>query len=203
LPDAGGEPASAAVARERDPFYTRRGSSLRDVRRVMDDAEPRGVPKGPGTIRPVTRGDMPGLKAVVGANGLFPPGVLDDMTAIYSSGDGPDDFWLTADDGGGPLAVAHCAPERMTQGTWNLLLVAVRPPRQGQGVGAALVRHVEDALKARGERVLLVETSGLPDFERARAFYRRLGYDEEARIRGFYRAGEDKVIFRKALDAPT
>ena len=51
----------------------------------------------------------------------------------------------------------------------------------------------------RGERVLLVETSGLPGFERTRAFYRKLGYDEEARIRDFYQAGEDKVVFRKAL----
>ena len=63
------------------------------------------------------------------------------------------------------------------------------------------MRHVEQALAARGGRVLLVETSGLPGFERTRAFYRKLGYDEEARIREFYQAGEDKVVFRKALGA--
>jgi RimJ/RimL family protein N-acetyltransferase len=54
-------------------------------------------------------------------------------------------------------------------------------------------------LAARGERILLVETSGLPEFERTRAFYAKHGYEEEARIREFYRAGEDKVVFRKAL----
>jgi ribosomal protein S18 acetylase RimI-like enzyme len=63
----------------------------------------------------------------------------------------------------------------------------------------ALLRHVEQALAARGERLLLVETSGSPGFERTRAFYRKRGYEEEARIRDFYRAGEDKVVFRKAL----
>ena len=47
----------------------------------------------------------------------------------------------------------------------------------------------------------LVETSGLPEFERARAFYRKCGYEEEARIREFYNAGEDKIVFRKALRA--
>jgi ribosomal protein S18 acetylase RimI-like enzyme len=59
--------------------------------------------------------------------------------------------------------------------------------------------HAEADLEARGGRVLLVETSGLEKFARTRAFYRFIGYDEEARIREFYAAGEDKVVFRKAL----
>ena len=73
---------------------------------------------------------------------------------------------------------------------------------QSRGVGATLVRHIESVLAARGERVLLVETSGLPEFERTRAFYLANGYDEEARIREFYAAGEDKVVFAKVLTAP-
>jgi ribosomal protein S18 acetylase RimI-like enzyme len=81
-------------------------------------------------------------------------------------------------------------------------MIAVRPDRQRQGRGAALLRHVEQALAARDGRLLLVETSGLASFERTRAFYRKCGYDEEARIRDFYKAGEDKVVFRKALAAP-
>nr|WP_164929079.1 GNAT family N-acetyltransferase [Gloeobacter violaceus] len=124
--------------------------------------------------------------------------MLDDMLAGYFSGDASDDFWLTSDDGG-PVAVAYYAPERMTQGTWNLLLIAVDPDRQGQGRGSALLCHVEQALAARGERVLLVETSGLPSFARTRAFYQKCGYEEEARIREYYQAGEDKVVFRKLL----
>ena len=109
-------------------------------------------------------------------------------------------FWLT-DDEGGPVAVAYYAPERMTEGTWNLYLIAVHPQHQGKGRGSALLRQVEAALAERGERVLLVETSGLPEFDRTRAFYRSNGYNEEARIRDFHQAGEDKVIFRKVLGA--
>lgn len=77
-------------------------------------------------------------------------------------------------------------------------MLAVHPRRQRQG-RAALVRHVERELSARGARILLIETSGLGSFERPRAFYRALGYDEEARIRDFYKAGDDKVVFREAL----
>ena len=37
-------------------------------------------------------------------------------------------------------------------------------------------------------------------FAATRAFYRKNGYEEEARIREFYNPGEDKIIFRKALN---
>jgi len=52
-------------------------------------------------------------------------------------------------------------------------------------------------LKAWGGRMLLVET--LASFHLAQAFYRKYGYEEEARIRDFYAAGDDKVVFRKVL----
>jgi len=109
-----------------------------------------------------------------------------------------DRFWLTDDDDG-PVGVAYCALEPMTQGTWNLLLIAVRPDCQGQGRGKALMRYVEETLTARGARLLLVETSGLASFDRTREFYRKCGYSEEARIRDFYKAGDDKIVYRKAL----
>ncbi len=165
----------------------------------MSTTQQTGVPSGRGTIRPVTRGDVPGLKALIDANGLFPSEMLDDMMASYFRGEpGREDSWLTDDDGG-HITIAYYAPERMTSGTWNLYLIAVDPRCQSQGRGAAMMAYVERALAERGERILLVETSGLPEFERTRAFYRRIGYAEEGRIRDFYKQGEDKVIFRKAL----
>ena len=156
-------------------------------------------------IRPTAAEDTPALLALAVATGLFSPNDTEELAGVlagYFAGSlGRDHFWVTDDDGG-PVAVAYYAPERMAEGTWNLYMIAVRPDRQRQGRGAALLRHVEQALTARGGRLLLVETSGLASFERTRAFYRRCGYDEEARIRDFYRAGDDKVVFRKALAAP-
>lgn len=153
-------------------------------------------------IRPTRPADTTALKAVIKANDLFPAGMLDDMMAGFFGGTAPDDFWLTVEDGE-PVGLAYYAPERMTHGTWNLYLIAVRPDLQSRGLGAALLRHVEQALASRGQRVLLVETSGLPAFARTRAFYLRSGYEQEARIRDFYRAGEDKIVFRKALATDT
>jgi len=123
--------------------------------------------------------------------------MLDDM---FSEGSSQNEFWLTYDDGV-PAAVAYCVPEPMTEGTCNLLLIAVHADRQGEGIGTQIMAYVEAKLAAEGVRVLLVETSGTEQFVNTRAFYSHLGYDEEARIREYYDVGDDKVVFRKALTA--
>jgi ribosomal protein S18 acetylase RimI-like enzyme len=98
-----------------------------------------------------------------------------------------------------PVSVAHVAPERMSDRTWNLYLMAIHPNHQKQGRGAELLRYVEQMLAKCGERMLLVETTGADDFQYVRAFYRNRGYEEEARIRDFYTDGFDKIVFRKLL----
>lgn len=149
-------------------------------------------------IRPVIPNDVPALKKVIDANDLFPSDMLEDMIFDYFDNDNSSDFWLTYEDHE-PVAIAYCAPEKMTKGTWNLYLIAVHPSHQGKGIGTSMVRYIEQILKKRGERLLLVETSGLAEFDRTRAFYRQCGFDEEARIREFYQVGEDKIVFRKSL----
>lgn len=149
-------------------------------------------------IRPVERHDLPHLEAIADATELFPSEMMGDMIAGYLDGSKPD-IWFTAFMDGEPISFGFCEPERMTEGTWNLLAIGVRPDHQGNGVGGAMMAYLEKQLKERGERILLVETMGIPAFERTCAFYRKNGYTEEARIREFYEAGADKVVFWKRL----
>jgi GNAT superfamily N-acetyltransferase len=116
----------------------------------------------------------------------------------------------TPDDVAAILAIAVAAGIAPPDGTAELagvltdgLAGKLGPDHQAGGRGTALLRHVERVLAERGERLLLVETSGLPEFERTRAFYLKNGYDEEARIREFWKAGDDKFVFRKALTPPS
>eukprot|EP01031_Cornospumella_fuschlensis_P017490 gene17490-21396_t len=125
----------------------------------------------------MTRTDLSALEAVINATDLFPGEMLAAMTAPHLAGIG-EEVWLVAE-ADGPVALAYAAPERMTEGCWNLLLIAVHPDRRGQGIGSRLTGRVEELLAASGARVLLVETSGLPEFARTREFYRRRGYGEE------------------------
>ena len=157
-------------------------------------------------IRPTVSEDTAAILDLAVAAGLFPADATEELAGVLSAslkGElGPDHVWLT-EDLGTPIGVAYFAPERMTEGTWNLYMIAVHPDHQRGGRGAALVRYVERDLTARGARILLVETSGLASFERTRDFYRALGFHEEARIRDFFKAGDDKVVFRKALKDTT
>jgi ribosomal protein S18 acetylase RimI-like enzyme len=153
-------------------------------------------------IRLTTPDDTNALLALAEATGLFESNQIEELAQMlaqhFSDKTNSQGIWFSDYDNE-TVGVAYVAPERMTEGTWNLYLIAIHPNHQRQGRGAALLRHVEQMLTKSGERVLLVETSGLDDFEYVRAFYRKSGYEEEARIREFYKAGDDKIIFRKAL----
>lgn len=148
-------------------------------------------------IRPLRRDDLADAQRLIAAVELFPAEMLPAMAAPWLDGQ-EDAVWLTTGDGAG---LAYAAPERLTDGTWNLLLLAVDPARQRQGQGRRLVFAVEAALRGRGARLLLVETSAVPSFAGQRRFYTWLGFQREARIRDFYQAGDDKVIFAKPLTA--
>lgn len=153
-------------------------------------------------IRPARPEDSDAVMAIAGASGLFLPHELQavgEILAAHFAGElGADHHWALFDEDG-PSAVAYYAPEAFAEGVWNLYMLAVDPARRGGGRGATLVRSVEEELRGRGARLLLIETSGLERFERTRQFYRGCGYHEEARIRDYYAAGDDKIVFRKAL----
>ena len=107
-------------------------------------------------------------------------------------------IWLTAlADDGEPVGVAYCTPEPLTSGTWNLLMLWVKAGHEGNGYGRALVGAVESRIAASEARLLIVETSRLPEFEGARAFYQRCGFSLEAEITDFFAEGDDKLIYTK------
>ncbi|MEM8716421.1 MAG: GNAT family N-acetyltransferase [Cyanobacteria bacterium P01_G01_bin.4] len=107
-------------------------------------------------------------------------------------------LWFTAVDRK-PVGVIYCEPELMAQGTWNVLMLLVHPNHQRQGHGSALMSQVESTLVMQSARLVMVETSSLDEFARARSFYAKCGYTEEARIRNFYAPEDDKVVFTKEL----
>lgn len=150
-------------------------------------------------IRKVVKEDLASLKRVVDSSGLFPSDLLEGMMHDYFANESTTDIWLTREVDNKPHAIVYCAPERLTSGTYNLYLIAVHQDYQGKGLGMELMQYLENYLRSRGERVLLVETSGLPAFELTRKFYDKCLYNREAVIRDFYKEGEDKVIFWKKL----
>jgi ribosomal protein S18 acetylase RimI-like enzyme len=90
-------------------------------------------------------------------------------------------------------------PTPLTKGTWDVYWIAVDPGGQGQGVGRALMAFTEDKIKESQGRLVLVETSGRPDYAKTRRFYNSIDYKESARVLDFYAPGDDKLILEKRL----
>ena len=51
----------------------------------------------------------------------------------------------------------------------------------------------------RGQRLLVVRTSGTGQGDRTRALYRGLGYVEQTRVPDYWTDGDDLVLFTKRL----
>jgi ribosomal protein S18 acetylase RimI-like enzyme len=152
-------------------------------------------------IRKITPDDKAAVIALAEVSGLFnTDGIEQIRERLTGYMGGSDELWFGAF-GNDLVGVVYCIPEPMTDGTWNILMLIVSPDRHGQGHGRTLMSYVEETLVARGARLVIVETSSVDGLERARAFYPKCGYTEEARVRNFYTQGDDKIIFGKGLTA--
>ena len=141
------------------------------------------------------------LLSIIEASGQFDAdGLAHVRSTLDAYFDHPDEtIWLTAMDDAEPVGVAYCAPEPVTSGTWNLLMLWMQEGYEGRGFGSALIAKIENAVKERQARLLIVETSQLPEFENARAFYEKCGFRLEAEIKNFFDAGDNKLIYTRPL----
>lgn len=88
-------------------------------------------------------------------------------------------------------------------GDAELLTVAVVPEARRRGVGASLVTSIGVAALVRGAASMHLEVS--EDNEAARALYRKLGYEEAGRRRGYYATEGgwiDAIVMRRTLPRP-
>jgi ribosomal protein S18 acetylase RimI-like enzyme len=90
-------------------------------------------------------------------------------------------------------------PVPLTQGAYDLYWIAVDPASQGRGFGNHLLEYVETDVLSRGGRMILIETSSQESYGGTVRFYEKAGYELVARIKNFYRVGDDKLVFQKEL----
>ena len=150
-------------------------------------------------IRPTKHDDLADLQEVLDGTELFPREMLPDLVSSFLSGDDGSDLWLTCEVDGKAVGFCYAVPEELTDRAWNKLALAVLPLLRGKGHGSALVARLEATLKGRSQRILIADTSGVAAFAQTREFYRKNHYFEEARIRDFWAAGDDKIVFWKSL----
>jgi len=153
-------------------------------------------------IRPLFEGDRSRLLAIVTATGNFTQAEIEIAMEVIDDLLGGDEEYRGAvvEDEAGQVVGYEChGPTPLTDGTWDLYWIAVDPRAQGGGFGRALLRASEQDVMAHGGRLLLIETSSQESYAATIRFYERAGYPLMARLKDYYRVGDDKLIFGRAL----
>ncbi|MFB0535673.1 MAG: GNAT family N-acetyltransferase [Anaerolineae bacterium] len=136
--------------------------------------------------------------------GIFLPTEItcvDELLQAYltQTDHGGYDF-LVYRNGEGPLGFACYGPHPLTEGTFDLYWLCTVPKAQGQGIGGALLRRVEEEVRTQGGRLLLAETSSTPAYAPARRFYESHGFRYESVVHDFYSPSDHLLIYAKRLD---
>lgn len=153
-------------------------------------------------VRPMTPADLPPLRALLARVAAFTADEVAcalEVATLAAQPAHPDYLARCTPRGDALAGFIVYGPTPMTHGTWDLYWIATDPDVRGAGVGSALVRAMEADLRARGARLVRVETSGTDGYDGTRGFYEARGYLEAARVRDFYRDGDDLVILAKRL----
>jgi GNAT superfamily N-acetyltransferase len=87
----------------------------------------------------------------------------------------------------------------LTKGTWDIYWIAVSPGEQRKGIGKVLLSTAEENIRSKRGRLVLIETSSKPEYEKTRLFYQSQGYQAICCVADFYAPGDDKLIFQKRL----
>lgn len=139
------------------------------------------------------------LREILDATAVFRPDEVQIALDLFDDAVTGDYEFLGGFDQDDLVAYACFGATPGTDRTFDLYWIAVHPTAQRHGSGSRLLHEVEQRLRDRGARLLVVETSSRPEYDATRRFYLARGYDEAARMRDFYTVGDDRVIYTKAL----
>jgi len=153
----------------------------------------------------MTREDRRTVLDIVQATEMFTPdeiAVAGELIDIYLDQPQQRDYCLVVaeDEDGRVVGYMSYGPTPLTEGTYDLYWMAVASEKQGRGYGRELVSWLEERVRTAGGRMILVETSSQPKYEKTRRFYTGLNYKEVSRIPDFYRRGDDRITYVKHLN---
>lgn len=175
------------------PLYVREKVAFTTREREQGEG---GNPKAPGlgvALRPMAATDVPAVAAIEASVQEFPwtaGNFADGLKAGYSG-------WVAHRHG----KVIGFSMTLFAPDLAHLLVLAVSPEAQGEGVGSALIRHCEKEAIARSLPALLLEVR--PSNAQALSFYRRHGFQQIAVRKEYYPATggqrENALVMRKLI----
>ena len=153
--------------------------------------------------RPMTKEDKAVIAGILQVTREFTPTevkvALELIDLYLECGTSSDYHILVAEVDNTPAGYICFGPTPLTEGTWDIYWMAVDPHKQRQGIGRRLLNDAEGSISKVQGRLILIETSSKPEYEKTRKFYESCDYEIIARIPDFYAPGDDKLVFQKVV----
>lgn len=156
-------------------------------------------PALPADVEAVTRlGEEVAQQPLLRRYGVTPSGLGAELARLAASlpGQGEQLLLVQAASQERLYGFARFCPSGTFGAGGYLRLIALVPGQEGRGLGSALLRAVEDAVRAQSPVLFLLvsETN-----EAAQRFYARRGYQQAGRLPDFARPGLTEIICWKRL----
>jgi ribosomal protein S18 acetylase RimI-like enzyme len=153
-------------------------------------------------IRSLIPKDRTRLRAILVETRAFSSEEIDvamELIDIVLTDENQKDYMIQCmvDDQDRPVGYICYGPVPMTQGTFDLYWIAVDPDFQGRGAGSRLLTFLEGAIRKAQGRMILADTSSIPQYEDSRKFYVKEGFQEVARVLDYYSPGNDRITYCK------
>lgn len=149
--------------------------------------------------------DLPALTRILIDTGAFTEAEVDcavELLNIVLEQPWQKDYLVAVAEHDGEVAgYILYGPVPLTEGNYDIYWIATDPAVQGKGLGRELMAFAENEAKQAGARLISLETSSQGGYQRTRRFYDQAGYIEEARIRDFYKPGDDRITYVKRFFA--
>ena len=155
----------------------------------------------------VTPGDRERVRAIVESTGFFNAEEVDiavelvDERLARGSASGYEFVFAECD--GDTVGYACFGRVPLTQSSFDLYWIAVRPGQQRSGLGRAILEDVHRQVGKLGGQRVYADTSGRDQYAPTRAFYKGMGYAQAAFLPDFFGPGDAKVVFVNAVAATT
>ncbi len=152
-------------------------------------------------IRPVAKKDVSQLKRIIKETPEFDKGDIStcfECLEAYLGGD--KTYYFDCAEDNGELSGFVCYGwDTIAKGVLEFYWITVDKKKRREGIARLLQLHVEKEAKKKKSRIIFAETESDDAYANTRKFYKSCGYVEKARVKDFYSAGNDKIIYGKAV----
>jgi len=156
-------------------------------------------------IRKIVSGDRGKINMILVDTGFFTTAEIDvamELVDIFLTKPDQKDYAVyVAEEEGTRICGYMCfGPTPVAEGTYDLYWIAVDPSFQNQGIGKKLLGFMEHEMSRLRGRLIIIETSSQEKYKATQDFYLRSGYHLAARIKDFYKPGDDRMIYTKYIN---